>query len=93
VPATRSGLGAVWLKFAGDNGSRWWLRPKNIQDGEGHIQLENARYIVPFAPPTRPAVAMGVTEDYCTALYDVSGSPYMTRRLFCWRTSDLRALR
>lgn len=36
----------LWSRFAADNGDRWWLKPKVVEDGRGHSQLENARYIV-----------------------------------------------
>lgn len=50
APAVAGGIDvideALWERFAGDNGDRWWLQPKVLKDGQGHTQLENAHYIV-----------------------------------------------
>lgn len=37
---------ALWARFAGHNGEPWWLHAKVIKDGQGHTQLDNAKYIV-----------------------------------------------
>lgn len=88
---------ALWARFAGDNGDRWWLQPKVAEDGRGFSQLENARYIVEaFRAAELPdsiALAAVVNSLMESSLLSdhVNPTSRATGLFQCWRSTRVSA--